>query len=622
MEHSSNHRPNHTELERKEKMIERLKMSFYRFNNLPSFTQKDVLNFGYSYPIDNPKFVIHLMERWVEWIDDRLDKLSKGTIAFADLFGERGFTYKEYKLVVSGKIQEEDYHRFRVFDYLYLIDKSEREFFSGLINTNEEELLDGYIDALSKSFKAEITVLHEFFFETKIPICYKLDDIKKHCYILSQSGTGKSTLIKTLFYDLQRRSQKEWNKSMVLIEPHSDLSLQLMRFVLNKGMNKKRIVYLDPNIRGTAIRLFGEDILGADYHFVINPFELTNPSGKYINYMAQEISNAFFEIIESDVTPQMKTVINSCVDTLLRKPNSSISDLKKFMNDKKNADLVEFGIQSPNPEISEMMQIFQNAPRLGSTKSAVYYRLQSLLGDMELRRLLIGKNTVNLEKEINGGKVILCNFSIAEMGRDSAPAFGKLVAALMLGIALKRQHIPENLRMETYSFIDEFQTYTTPSYEQILSEGRKFSLHMILSNQFIGQKMNTQLKRAVLSNTVLKIAGDNDSDSIEIMSKEMGDLKSKDFENLPKYNFFLYNKHNKESGVSTLRVPDYLVEQKPPFYMSKNELKDLFLYMVHESGYYKKVEDKEPSLVGITTEPIQPLVASETKPIYNPKFTD
>jgi hypothetical protein len=76
------------------------------------------------------------------------------------------------------------------------------------------------------------------------------------------------------------------------------------------------------------------------------------------------------------------------------------------------------------------------------------------------------------------------------------------------------------------------------------------------------------------------------------MSEQMGNLRPNDFEKLPKYAFYCYNKQNKKSGFQTVRVPDFLVKQQQPFYMNKEELKKLFLWLVYESGYYKKVIPK------------------------------
>lgn len=147
--------------------------------------------------------------------------------------------------------------------------------------------------------------------------------------------------------------------------------------------------------------------------------------------------------------------------------------------------------------------------------------------------------------------------------------------------------------MPTYCFIDEFQNFVTPSIDTVMAEARKYRLYMSLANQVISQNMERGTKRAVLGNTALKFAGDNEPDSIEVMAKQMGNLKQDRFNGLPKYSFFYYDKLNKASGVNTLRVPDFLVNQNSRFFMKKEDLKDVFKYLVYDSGYYRKVEKAE-----------------------------
>ena len=616
----ANSRANPAKKDKERKRLAKLKKMFYDFTGLPDKTAVGIINIGYLLPIDHIKFVVHFMKYWVKWKDGVLDKLEEGTIEYADAFGQRGFTFQEYKFVLSGRVKEEYLTYYRVFDYLYLTNQGDRDYFTA-INLKEDEndkVVSGYITALSDAIKEEIPILKKFFFETKIPLYFWQNDLKKHLYFLAASGSGKTEMMKLFFYDLQRASQKDRNISLVLIEPHGDFSTEVLQFSINKRKYWDRIVYLDPFIRTTATKLLGEDILGADYTFTLNPFDILFKSDSQINYLTQQISNAFFEIIKSDETSQMKAVITACVETLLRMGGMSITDLKRFMDDDSNDDLIAFGSTIPNEERRDMISKLKGNKsfKLASTKSGIFFRLQNLLGDMELRRLLVGKSTINLEQELNSGKVIICNIPTT-LGEDSAPAFGKLLLALIKGFVMKRINTPKKLRKSIYCFVDEFQNFTTPSIGKIMAEARKYGLHMVLSHQQMGQDMDNKMRRVITGNTAVKIAGDNEPDSIDFMCKQMGDLGPKDFEQLPKFSLFTYNKDNKKAGVSMVRVPDFLVDQKPPFYMSKPELKAFLLYMVHKSGYYKKVEP-----VKTIMKPNLDTDSLKDGGIYNPKFED
>jgi len=53
--------------------------------------------------------------------------------------------------------------------------------------------------------------------------------------------------------------------------------------------------------------------------------------------------------------------------------------------------------------------------------------------------------------------------------------------------------------MPTYLFIDEFQNFISDDIEKALTQLRKYGLHMILSNQYVGQEVSTSLQKALFS---------------------------------------------------------------------------------------------------------------------------
>ena len=591
---------------------------YYKFTGLPSDGNKSV-NLGYIYLFENIKFLAFFMEGWVSFIDEKLQAYKEGTDDYADILGLRGYTLPEYKLVLSSKIGEEFFGRHKVFDYLFLTDSADRDFFSLANVDDEDEVLESYAKAIRSAISLEIDVL-EFFFSRKVPLYYPISSFKRGTYMVGQSGSGKSTLLKLLIYDLQRRSQKFRNRSIILIEPSGDLSLEVVSFALNRREYWKRMVYLNPFLRQTAKEVFGYDLLGADYTFAINPFQTPkNITDQEINYLTEEIGAAIFQIVSNEPTSQMEVVIEACVETLLRKENSNISDLKKMVNETENEELLCLMEQIPNEERSKMAERMRNDKKLRSSLGGVFYRLQKILGNSDFKRLLMAKSTVNIEKFINDGRCIIFDVSKTKLGKNASPAFGKLMLSLIQGYAKKRQDIPIVKRKETIVIADEFQNYTVESVHEIIEESRKFSLHLLLSQQYIGQGMDNDMRRSITSNTTLKIASDNDADSLKFMCENMGSLKPTDFEKLPPYSFYVYDKTNKKAGAQMLHVPDFLVNQQSKFYQSKEDLKEYFLWLANKSGYYRKIEHNDLHTTAKNSPTPNPFLKTS---IYNPEFDD
>jgi type IV secretory pathway TraG/TraD family ATPase VirD4 len=62
-----------------------------------------------------------------------------------------------------------------------------------------------------------------------------------------------------------------------------------------------------------------------------------------------------------------------------------------------------------------------------------------------------------------------------------------------------RANISFKDRKPFYFYIDEFQNFATDSFENILSEARKYKLSLIIANQYISQ-IPENIKNAIFGN--------------------------------------------------------------------------------------------------------------------------
>ena len=114
---------------------------------------------------------------------------------------------------------------------------------------------------------------------------------------------------------------------------------------------------------------------------------------------------------------------------------------------------------------------------------------------------------VDLERAIEARRIIVFNLAKGMLGEQESSAFGRLIMAMLLGIALRRQTTPKHLRTPTHVFVDECHNFVAMNMEHVLLEARKFGLYMTLAQQNVGHNMSTQLTNAVTGATRSKIAG-------------------------------------------------------------------------------------------------------------------
>jgi hypothetical protein len=484
---------------------------------------------------------------------------------------------------------EEKFDRVQVYRFLYLDDSIALEEFKVKYGSSELSMRTRYLNALSDISAIEVPVLSRFLNNQKFVLKYPVSAFMRHSYLLAQSSSGKSEFIKHIFNEFLKLKVR---KTLIMLEPHRDLSIEALtlKSLWRRGIDN--VIYLDPDIKYSANQLCESSLITEEYCFSLNPFDLIDSKSDSIQFLVENISKAFFSIIKSEETFQMEAIIEACVETLLLRPNSDILDLKRFMDNSKNEDLVAFAKSHLRGERFELMdERFVSDPKIQQTKSSIYYRLQSILGKQELVNCLKGKRTVDLEDFMNSGKSIICNFSKAKLGPDGAPMLGKLFLALLSSYATLRQKVDKAKRVDTFVFMDEFQNYISQgTTEKLFAEQRKYKTYFLVANQQMGQSMTSEIKRLISGNTALKLMGDNESDSVDWFSKQFKRIPTNPTDNLPNYSFWFYDRKNKDLGSYVIKSPSYLVEKNEKYYLSKMQLTKAFNYLIHKSGLYYKVE--------------------------------
>ncbi len=558
--------------------LQKVALEAVGFNLSDDFAPNEKVYVGDTHGHWTEEMFCTVMEWWVNYIDKKIDKATKFSKDYVFYFESRGFYFKEFSSLFDLTIKEDDFKHFRVFSFLGIRDEIHRK----KITTDYKNNIESYYKLLSL-YKIPIW---DFFLQFKMPVYFPKKAMKRHTYIVSETGSGKSQLMSLMFYYLQHITKtkhpktKQYENSLVLLDPHGDLAEQVFKFVLNKG--RERVIYIDPYVN---------KLLKTKEEFtcVINPFDLRKKTKDNIKILTQELVSAFVGVIpgDADFSTQMQALLAPCIATLLRMNDTGLRDLQIFMDDNNNERYVKEGLKSANEDHRRFFaeKFFDSTYK--TTKSSIYTRLQTLLNYDAFSNFLNGKSTINLQSALNSGKVLIFNLAKGR-GEEVSSAIGKLMFAMMQSIALRRVDTPEEFRKPTYLFIDEFQNFINPKVRKIITELRKYGLHLVLSNQVVGQEMDTDTRDTILGNTALKIVGNSGVKSARLMHQETH-VPVKVLQKTPKFNFHVYNKDTLKPALR-VKTPTYLLNKESRFYLSDKEFKELLHYMVYESGYYRKIE--------------------------------
>jgi hypothetical protein len=116
----------------------------------------------------------------------------------------------------------------------------------------------------------------------------------------------------------------------------------------------------------------------------------------------------------------------------------------------------------------DQKQIIEN---VGSIQNKV----GQFLSNAVIRNLICQqKNTIDIRRFMDEGKIVIINLSKGLIGEDNAALLGSMLITKIQIDAMSRADTEEADRRDFYLYVDEFQNFATDAFATILSEARKY----------------------------------------------------------------------------------------------------------------------------------------------------
>ncbi len=342
----------------------------------------------------------------------------------------------------------------------------------------------------------------------------KNEDRRKHVYIIGKTGVGKSTLIANMAIDDIRKG-----RGVGVIDPHGDLSEILLDYIPKRRIND--VVYLEP--------------FDSEQPFSLNVLEVKNKQQK--DLVASGIVSIFYKLYRDSWGPRLEYILRNVILTLLESPNTTLVDVLTILNNKEYRKKVVAQLKDPVLKNFWNKEFAQMPDRL---RAEAISPIQNKVGQFvtsKMIRNIIGKtkSTIDLEKIINEGKILILNLSQGKLGEDNTALLGAMIITQIQLAAMNRSFIKEEERRDFFLFVDEFQNFATSSFIKILSEARKYRLSLTLANQYIEQ-LDEPIQKAIFGNVGTLISFVVGSRDAYILSKEFGEIyKENDLVSLGRY---------------------------------------------------------------------------------------
>lgn len=362
-----------------------------------------------------------------------------------------------------------------------------------------------------------------FFAETnfrnqKVKFGIKLDDRRKHMYAIGKTGMGKTVMLTNMAI-----SDIESGFGLAFIDPHGESAEQLLEHIPEKRVDD--VIYFCPH--------------DTNYPIAFNPLESVNDEQRHL--VASGILEIFKKIWPDVWSARMEYILNNCLMALLEYPNSTLLGIMRLLTDKKYRDYIVSNLKDP---VVKNFWVNEFARYHEKFQVEAIAPIQNKVGQFltnPLVRNIVGqpKSSFNIRKIMDEGKILIVNLSKGRIGEVNSALLGAMMITRIQQAAMSRADVPPEERPDFFLYVDEFQTFATESFSNILSEARKYHLSLIISHQYIGQ-LPESVKAAIFGNVGTFVVFRVGAEDAEWLEKEFApEFTATDLVNLPKYNIYL-----------------------------------------------------------------------------------
>ncbi|MFA5062079.1 MAG: type IV secretion system DNA-binding domain-containing protein [Patescibacteria group bacterium] len=346
----------------------------------------------------------------------------------------------------------------------------------------------------------------------------KLDDRRRHMYVVGKTGMGKTTLLENMVLnDIYA------GHGVGYIDPHGDTAEKILNYIPANRIND--VVYFNP--------------ADLDYPIAFNILETIRPEQKHL--VASGLMGVFKKIWPDVWSARMEYILNNTILALLEFPNTTLLGINRLLADDNYRRRVVRSLKDPVVKSfweSEFANYDERYRR--EAIAPVQNKIGQFLSASVIRNIVAQvKSRINIREIMDEKKIFIMNLSKGRIGEDNSRLLGGMLVTKIQLAAMERVEIPETQRSDFFLYVDEFQNFATESFANILSEARKYRLDLIMAHQYMEQ-LDEKVLAAIVGNVGSMITFRVGSTDAEILAKEFSPtFIEADLVNLPKFQIYL-----------------------------------------------------------------------------------
>ena len=349
----------------------------------------------------------------------------------------------------------------------------------------------------------------------------KAIDRTRHMYVIGKTGMGKSTILENMaIQDVQG------GEGLAFMDPHGGSADKLLEFVPEDRI--RDVIYYAPFDSEFPIAFNVLEDVGADKRPLV----------------ASGLMSSFKKIWVDAWSARMEYILNNILLALLEYPDATLLGVNRMLSDKDYRKRVVENVTDSSVKAFWVDEFAKYSDKYMQEAGAAIQNKIGQFATNPLVRNIIGqpKSSFDIRRIMDEGKILIINLSKGRIGEQNANLLGgMLITKIYLAAMSRADATPQVLQAlpNFYLYVDEFQSFASDSFADILSEARKYKLNLIIAHQYVEQ-MSEAVRAAVFGNVGSMIIYRVGSYDAQVFEKELAPaFNAENIVNLGKYQMYL-----------------------------------------------------------------------------------